>query len=277
MDNQNKLTVFEDIHIRQLEHDGMTYFSVVDVIQALTDSPIPRNYWNNLKKREPQLHTVCMQLKLAAKDGKNYLTDCAHTEGVFRIIQSVPSPKAEPFKVWLASLGRQAIEETNDPELGFERLRDLYKTKGYNEEWIHYRIRGLETRKELTDEWKNRGVTEGSEYAFLTAEIAQGTFGVKPAEHAALKGLEKQNLRDHMTNMELLFTALGEEATRAIAVRDDAQGFNENREAAQKGGETAGEARRVFEKNTGTKVLSSQNFLEKTDDKTPELPPVENA
>jgi DNA-damage-inducible protein D len=267
MGNQ-QIAVFEQSKIRQTEHNGEIYFSIVDIIETLTDSPNPRNYWSMLKKQDNQLYTIPVQLKLQSKDGKFYKTDCANTEGVFRIIQSVPSPKAEPFKLWLASLGKQAIEETENPELGFDRLRELYKTKGYTDEWIHYRIKGLEIRKELTIEWQNRGITEGVEYAHLTATIAKSTFGVTPTEHSQLKGLEKQNLRDHMTNMELLFTAIGEEATRAIAVRDDAQGFHENQDAAQKGGETAGKALKIFEDNTGTKVLSTQNYMGTIDKNT---------
>ncbi len=270
---KNELTVFENRPIRSVEHEGEMYFSIVDIIGVLTDSPIPRNYWNLLKKREPQLHTICMQLKLPSADGKNYKTDCANTEGVFRIIMSVPSPKAEPLKLWLAQNGKQAIDEANDPELLTERQAELYRAKGYSTEWIGRRLQTIETRKELTEEWKNRDVKETQEYGILTAIIAKGTFGVTPSEHKEIKGLERQNLRDHMTPIELIFTALSEEATRQVAIREDAQGFNENVDAAQKGGDVAGEARLNYEKRIGVKVVSSDNFLGlKGGEKTEELP-----
>jgi DNA-damage-inducible protein D len=268
----NVLVPFEGKHIRSIEHEGETWFSVVDIIEILTESPNPRNYWKVLKNREPQLVTVCNQLKLAAKDGKKYATDCANSEGVLRIIQSVPSPKAEPFKMWLAQTGVERIEETENPELGFERLRDLYRAKGYADEWITNRLKSIDIRKQLTDEWKKRGVKEGQEYAILTADIAKETFGLSPSEHAQVKGLEKQNLRDHMTNLELIFTALGEELTRVYTVKDDAQGFVENQYTAQKGGRTAGLARERVEKETGDKIVSATNFLKKQDDESAQLP-----
>ena len=270
---KNALTIFENRLIRSVEHEGEMYFSIVDIIGVLTDSPIPRNYWNLLKKREPQLHTICMQLKLLSADGKNYKTDCANTEGVFRIIMSVPSPKAEPLKLWLADMGKQAIVETENPELGFERMVELYKAKGHTDEWIKNRLQSIETRKLLTDEWQQRGVKESQEYAILTAIIAKGTFGVTPNEHKEIKGLKRQNLRDHMTPIELIFTALSEEATRQVTIREDAQGFNENHDAAEKGGDIAGEARQNYEKRIGAKVVSGDNFLGlKGDDKTEKLP-----
>jgi DNA-damage-inducible protein D len=272
---ENQLTVFDNKAIRSVEHKDEMYFSIVDIISVLTDSPIPRNYWNLLKKREPQLHTLCMQLKLPSADGKKYQTDCANTEGVFRIIMSVPSPKAEPFKLWLASLGKQAIDETQNPELLTERQAELYRAKGYSEEWIGRRVQTIETRKELTDEWKNRGVKEGQEYAILTSTIAKGTFGLTPSEHKKLKNLEKPSheLRDHMTPMELILTALGEEVTRTIAEDENAQGFNENHDAAIKGGIAGGKARRNVEEVTGKKVVSRENFLGlKGGEKMDELP-----
>jgi DNA-damage-inducible protein D len=200
-------------------------------------------------------------LKLESPDGKKRATDCANTEGVFRILMSVPSPKAEPIKLWLASLGRQAIDETENPELLTERQAELYKAKGYTDEWIRRRMQTIETRKELTDEWQQRGVKEGQEYAVLTATIAKGTFGLTPTEHKDVKGLDRQNLRDHMTPLELILTAFGEEVTRRITIREDAQGFNENLDAAQQGGEVAGEARLNAEKKLGEKVVSNENFL----------------
>ncbi len=260
MENQS-LTPFEGEKIRKIWHEEQWFFSVVDVIGFLTDSPIPRNYWSDLKRRESQLHEICVQLKLESPDGKKRATDCANTEGVFRILMSVPSPKAEPIKQWLASLGKQAIEETENPELLTERQAELYKAKGYTDEWVRRRMQTIETRKELTDEWKQRGVKEGQEYAVLTATIAKGTFGLTPTEHKDVKGLERQNLRDHMTPLELILTAFGEEVTRRITIREDAQGFNENLDAAQQGGEVAGEARLNAEKKLGEKVVSEENFL----------------
>jgi DNA-damage-inducible protein D len=216
-------------------------------------------------------------LKLMGLDGRSRPSDCANTEGVFRIIQSVSSPNAEPFKLWLASLGKQAIDEAQDPELLTERQAELYRAKGYTEEWIGRRVQTIETRKELTDEWKNRGVKEGQEYSILTATIAKGTFGLNPSEHSKLKGLERQNLRDHMTPIELILTSLSEEVTRIVTVEDDAQGFNENLDAATKGGEAGRKARENVERITGKKVVSSENFLGlKGGEKTEELPPSES-
>ena len=263
MENQS-LTPFEGEKIRKVWHEEQWFFSVVDVIGVLTDSPIPRNYWTKVKKTltgESQLHPFWMQLKVKSADGKNYSTDCANTDGVFRILMSVPSPKAEPIKQWLASLGLQAIDETENPELLTERQAELYKAKGYTDEWVRRRMQTIETRKELTDEWKNRSVKEGQEYAILTATIAKGTFGLTPTEHKDVKGLDRQNLRDHMTPLELILTAFGEEVTRRITIREDAQGFNENLDAAQQDGEVAGEARINAEKKLGEKVVSEENFL----------------
>ncbi len=265
---------FEGKEIRKIMHNGEVYFSIVDVIDVLTDSPIPRNYWTKVKKsitEESQTHPFWMQLKLTASDGRLRLTDCANTEGVLRIVMSIPSPKAEPLKKWLAEQGTRTIQETEDPELMTERQIALFKAKGYSDEWIKERLQSIETRKRLTDEWKNRGVKVGEEYSVLTSTIAKGTFGLSPSEHAQYKGLEKQNLRDHMTPMELILTAFSEEATRQIAMRDDAQGFNENHEAAQLGGKIGGEARQNFEKNTGLKVVSKENFNHLKEGKTGKL------
>ena len=276
MEKENALIPFEGKEIRKIWHNDEWYFSVIDAIEILTDSPIPRNYWTILKKREPQLHTICMQLKLTATDGKQRLTDCANTEGLLRIVMSVPSPKAEPLKLWLAQVGAERIQETENPELISERQAEIYRAKGYSEEWIQRRIQTIETRKALTEEWKNRGVKEGQEYSILTAEIAKATFGVTPAEHSKIKGLERQNLRDHMTPLELIFTALSEEVTRQIAIRDDTKGFNENHEAAVRGGTFAGNSRRNLEKSENIKVVSPNNFLTLADEtKTDALPEVD--
>jgi DNA-damage-inducible protein D len=262
---ENSVINFQDKPIRKEWYNGELYFSVIDVVQILTDSPNPSNYWNMVKKREPQLYTICVKLKFLAPDGKMRPTDCANTEGVLRIIMSVPSPKAEPFKLWLANVGKQFLDETESPEIGFDRLKEIYKSKGYNDEWIERRLKSIGIRKELTDEWKKRGVKEGQEYSILTAEIARATFGLAPSEHAKLKGLQKQNLRDHMTNFELIFTMLGEDATRQITENDNAQGFNENYDAAQTGGKAAGRALKAFEEDKKIKVVSPTNFLKLLD------------
>ena len=268
MEETNKLSVFQGKNIRKEWHNEQWYFSVVDVIEFLTDSPKPKTYWAMMKKRESQPFTNCEPLKLTASDGRQRLTDCANTEGVLRIVMSVPSSKAEPLKLWMASLGQQAIEETENPELLTERQAEIYRAKGYTEEWIKERLQSINTRKLLTDEWKNRGVKEGQEYALLTAIIAKGTFGITPNEHKDIKGLDKpsQNLRDHMTDLELILTALGEAVTRTVAIDEDAQGFGENKDAAVKGGQAGGEARRNVEKITGKKVVTATNFLPKNAD-----------
>ena len=268
MENINQIAVFEQKQIRRVVHEGELWFSVVDIIEVLTNSKDPSDYWTTIKRRENQLPTICRKFKFLAADGKMRATDCANTEGVLRIIMSVPSPQAEPFKLWLAQVGTEHIAEIQDPELAAQRAAEYYRLKGYPPEWIERRMQSIETRKSLTNEWKNRGVKEGQEYAILTAEIAKATFGVTPNEHAKLKNLERQNLRDHMTPLELIFTALGEEATRQITIQDDAQGFQDNQEAAQRGGRMAGNARIVFEKTDRVKVVSSENFLGlKGDDK----------
>ena len=273
MEKDSALSPFEGKDIRKMWHNEEWYFSVVDVIGVLTDSPQPSRYWNGIKKKEPQLFAICEKLKLVGLDGKGRPSDCSNTEGVFRILMSVPSPKAEPLKLWLAALGKQAIDETENPELLTERQAALYKAKGYPEEWIQRRLQSIETRKLLTDEWKQRGVKDGQEYSILTATIAKGTFGLTPSEHSKLKGLERENLREHMTPIELIFTALSEETTRQIIIRDDANGFNENHEAAQLGGDVSGDARRNYEKRTGLKAVSNENFLGlKGGDKASELP-----
>ena len=274
---EQHLMPFEGKAIRKIWHDEEWYFSVVDVVEVLTDSPQPASYWNKVKKaisKENQSLPKWQRLKLPRPDGKSYPSDCANTEGVFRIAMSVPSFKAEPLKLWLAEQGKRTIDETENPEFLSERQAEIYKAKGYPDEWIKRRLQSIETRKELTDEWKNRGVKENKEFSVLTATIAKGTFGLNPTEHKDLKGLTKpsQNLRDHMTPIELILSALGEETTRMIAVREDAQGFNDNQEAAARGGKIAGEARERVEIGTGEKVVSETNYLDLKTDKTSELP-----
>jgi DNA-damage-inducible protein D len=274
MNDQNKLTLFEGINIRKVWYNEQWYFVMNDIIEILADTGNPRQYWSKVKKKineETQLQPIWLQLKIMASDGKNRLMDCANTEGVLRIIMSVPSPKAEPLKLWLAEQGKRSIEEAENPELGFERLKEIYKAKGRSDEWIVSRLKSIGIRKELTDEWQKRGIKEGQEYGILTATIAKNTFGLTPSEHADHKKLDKENLRDHMTNLELVFTMLGEELTRVQAVKDDAQGFNENLDAAQKGGEVAGESLRNAENKMGIQIVSSENFLTPLD--TPEALP----
>jgi DNA-damage-inducible protein D len=273
MNNETTIISFDDHKIRKIWHDDQWYFSVVDVIDVLTDSKNPSVYWSALKKRENESFTFCKRLNIPRANGKNYPTDCANTEGVLRIVMSVPSPKAEPLKLWLAQTGAERIEETENPELAYERMKELYLAKGYSEKWIKERLQTIATRKQLTDEWKNRGVKEGQEYSILTATIAKGTFGLTPSEHAKYKDLEKENLRDHMTGFELILTALSEEATRFLTVRDDAQGFNENLDAAALGGHIGGTARQNLERQLGESVVSKENHLKKLGDrKTNELP-----
>jgi prophage antirepressor-like protein len=274
----NELTNFDNpnSHIRKEWHNEEWYFSVVDIIEVLTESATPRKYWNTLKSREPQLSSICGQLKLPSKDGKLYATDCANTEGVLRIVMSVPSPKAEPLKLWLAEQGKRTLDETENPELLTQRQFELYKAKGYPETWIKERMKSIETRNKLTDEWQKRGVQEGKEYSILTAIIAKGSLGVTPSEHKDLKGLTKpsQNLRDHMTDLELIFMSLGEALTRNDAIKNDAQGFYENKDSATIGGDLAATARTALENRTGEKIVTSKNFLSLNEGDTPkELPP----
>ncbi len=259
------LAVFKGKQIRKTIHNNEWWFSIVDVCGVLTESVDAGSYWRKLKQRlkaeGSEVVTFCHGLKLTAPDGKLRAIDCANTEGIFRIIQSIPSPKAEPFKRWLAKVGYDRVQEIEDPELGTKRTRALYKAKGYSDDWIEKRMRGIAIREELTDEWKKRDVREKKEYEILTAEIAKAAFGVTPAHHKSLKGLKRQNLRDHMTNLELIFSMLGEAATTEITRVDDAQGFKENKKASRKGGDVAGKARKDLEKKTGKRVVSNENYL----------------
>ena len=263
----NKLSVFEGKKIRKIWHNEEWYFSVVDVIEALTDSSNSRNYWNMLKAREAEqgveLYTICVQLKLTAEDGKLRETDCANTETLFRIIQSIPSPKAEPFKLWLAKTGYERIQEIENPELGQNRIKQYYELKGYPKDWIDKRLRGIAIRQELTDEWKQRDVTQEKDFAILTNEISKATFGKTVEEYKQFKGLQKpnQNFRDHMDDLELIFTMLGEKATTEITKTKDAQGFDECKDSALEGGTIAGNARKELEWKTGKPLPSPKNHL----------------
>ena len=272
MENSN-LIPFEGKEIRKAWHDEQWYFSVVDVIEALTDSPQPTAYWHKVKKqieKENEVLPIWQKMKFLAPDGKMRPTDCANTEGILRIVMSVPSPKAEPLKQWMAQVITINIQETENPELMTERQAEIYRAKGYSEDWIKERIQSIEIRKRLTDEWKKRDVKEGQEFSILTATIAKGTFGLTPTEHKDHKNLTKssQNLRDHMTPLELILTSLGEEVTRTIAIKEDAKGFDENHQAAIKGGKAGGKARKSVESITGEKVVSTDNYLQLSKEKS---------
>ena len=265
--NQNtKIAVFHQKEIRRVIYKNEWWFSVVDVVEALTDSKKPRVYWNAMKTRVKindgiQLSTICRQLKLIASDGKMRKTDCADTESIFRIIQSIPSPKAEPFKRWLARVGYERVQEIEDPELATKRTRALYKAKGYPDSWIEKRMRGIEVRETLTDEWKKRNVGKNREYTILTAEISKAAFNMTPSQYKKFKGLKRENLRDHMDDLELIFSMLGEASTTEIAKNKNAQGFDENKIAARKGGQIAGGARKKLEQESGKKVTTAKNYL----------------
>jgi DNA-damage-inducible protein D len=280
---ENQLTPFDGQDIRKIWYNDEWFFVLDDVFTVLTETKNPKAYWSNLRRKDEELKKgygkIYSTLSVETEGGKQKM-NCANTEGVFRIIMSISSPKVEPLKIWLASLGKQAIVETENPELLTERQTELYRAKGYSEEWITRRVQTIETRKALTDEWQQRGVKDNQEYAILTATIAKGTFGIAPNEHKDMKGLTKQNLRDHMTPLELAFTALSEEITRTVTVRDDAQGFNETLDAALEGGSIAGEARVNAEKRLGQKVVSPTNYLgligeEKDSESLPEVPPTD--
>lgn len=264
----SQIALFEEKQVRRVWHEETWYFSVSDVCGVLADSADQKAYWRQLKRREPELVTICHGLKLQATDGKMRVEDCANAEGLLRIIQSIPSPKAEPFKRWLARVGYERLQEIENPELAMSRMRAIYQAKGYSEAWIEKRLRGIAVRDELTNEWKERGVKEGREYAILTAEISKATFGMVPSQYREHKGLTKpgDNLRDHMTDLELIFTMLGEASTTEIARQRDAQGFAENKTAAVEGGSVAGSARRDLEQRTGRSVVSTENYLAITEE-----------
>ena len=267
-----KIALFKGKKIRKTLFQNEWWFSVVDVVEALTDSVNPRVYWNAMKTRvksedEIELSTICRQLKLESSDGKKYETDCFNTEGIFRIIQSIPSPKAEPFKRWLAKVGYERVQEIENPELATKRTRMLYKLKGYSDDWIEKRMRGIVIREELTDEWQKRGAREEKDYEILTAEISKATFGVTPSEYKKLKGLQRQNLRDHMDDFELIFNMLGERSTTEIHRNKDSKGVEKLKEDARIGGRIAGNARKELEQELGRPVVSKKNFLKNPEDK----------
>ena len=269
---KNKLIAFENKKIRRIWHEDQWWFSVVDVVSVLTDSKDAGAYWRKLKQRlktdeGSEVVTNCHALKLESSDGKKYATDCANTETMFRVIQSIPSPKAEPFKRWLAKVGYERIQEIEDPEIAQERMKNIYEQKGYSKDWIDKRLRGIAIRQNLTDEWKERGIEHEKDFAILTAEISRATFGMTPSEYKKHKSLTKstQNLRDHMTDFELIFTMLGEKVTTEISKKEKPDNFNKNKQVAKRGGNVAKNARIDTEKELGRSVVSKDNFLENSD------------
>jgi len=266
MGETTKIAVFKGKEIRKTIHKNEWWFSVVDVVEALTGTDRPRKYWNDLKTKlvkegYSEVSEKIGQLKLKAPDGKLRDTDCANTETVFRIIQTIPSPKAEPFKRWLARVGYERVQEIEDPELATKRTRALYKAKGYPDDWIEKRMRGIAIREELTDEWHKRGAKIQKDYEILTAEISKATFGITPGQHKKHKGLKEENLRDHMDDFELIFTMLGERSTTEIHRTEDSKGMMKLQTDAKRGGSIAGGARQALEKEIGRSVVSKKNYL----------------
>lgn len=268
MGQDNKIQLFEDKTIRTAwdEEQEEWYFSVIDVVEVLTESPNPRKYWSvlksRLKKEGNQTATNCSRLKLIAPDGKMRFTDVANLEQLFRIIQSIPSPKAEPLKMWLAEVGRERVEETIDPELTIERALETYAKKGYTREWINQRLQAIQVRKELTDEWQERGIRAGREFAILTDEITRAWSGMTTRQYKRLKGLKKENLRDNMTTTELVLNMLAETSTKDISKVEKPETFTENQEVARRGGRIAGGARQALEAETGQPVITPQNAVQ---------------
>ena len=258
-----KIAIFRKREIRKTIHNNEWWFVVVDVVAALTDSVQPDGYIKDMRRRDPELSKgwgqIATPLSVKTSRGIQKL-NCANTEGIFRIIQSIPSPRAEPFKRWLARVGYERIQEIENPELATKRTRALYKVKGHSDEWIEKRMRGIAIREELTDQWQERGIKEQKEYEILTAEISKATFDMTPSAYKKHKGLKRENLRDHMTDLELIFSMLGEASTKEIAVNKDAQGFVENKQAAFEGGAVAGNARKELEHKSGKKVISRENY-----------------
>lgn len=260
-----KLVMFNQQTIRRTLHNNEWWFAISDVVSILTGSADVKQYIKRMRSRDEELNrnwgTICTPLELKAADGKKRAILCANTEGLLRIIQSIPSPKAEPFKRWLAKVGYERVQEIENPELATQRARELYQAKGYPDAWIEKRMRGISIRDELTEEWKKRDVQEAHDFAILTAEISKATFGMTPSEYQQYKGLKRENLRDHMTDLELIFSMLGEASTTEITRRHNAKGFKENQKAAKAGGKIAGDARKQLEKVSGQKVITQANYL----------------
>jgi DNA-damage-inducible protein D len=265
-----KIAVFKGKQVRKTLHNNEWWFSVADVVEALTDTPNSTDYIKKVRKRDAELRKgwgqIVTPLEVQTEGGPQKV-NCANTEGIFRIIQSIPSPKAEPFKRWLAKVGYERVQEIENPELATKRTRALYKAKGYSDDWIEKRMRGIAIREELTDEWKNHGVKEDKEYEILTAEISKATFGLTPSQYKKLKGLKRQNLRDHMTDLELIFSMLGEASTTHITKAEHPEGFVENKKVAQRGGNVAGIARKKLEQETHRRVISRENYLQQPQNK----------
>ncbi len=265
---KEKIIIFNQKQVRRHwdEEKELWYFSIVDVIGILTDSNSPQNYWkvlkNRLKKENSEVVTKCNQLKMVAADGKKYATDCFSTEDLFRAIQSIPSPKAEPFKVWLARVGYERTEEMEDPELSIERAMQNYIRKGYSKEWINQRLKSIEVRQELTDQWQDRGMKQGSEFAILTDEITKAWSGKNVREYKKFKNLKKESLRDNMTNLEIVLNMLGEASTTEISKKKKPAGFAENKKVAKQGGNVARVARKTLEINTGESVVTRKNAID---------------
>ena len=266
-----KIALFKGKKIRKTIYKNEWWFSVVDICEVLTDSTDAGAYWRKLKQRlkeeKSEVVTFCHGLKLAAADGKKYETDCANTEGIFRIIQSIPSPKAEPFKRWLAKVGYERVQEIENPELAIKRTRTLYKLKGYSDDWIEKRMRGIAIREELTDEWQKRGAKEQKDYEILTAEISKATFGMTPKDYKKFKRLKRENLRDHMDDFELIFTMLGERSTTEIHRNEDSKGMIKLKEDAEIGGKIAGNAKKELEKKLGRSITTKENYLKNPENK----------
>ena len=263
--NDNKIAIFQRKEIRKTIHNTEWWFVIEDVIFALTDSKNPKGYIKDMRRRDAELAKGWGQIAtplLIETTGGMQKINCANTEGIFRIVQSIPSPKAEPFKRWLAKIGYERVQEIEDPELATKRTRALYQAKGYSADWIEKRIRGIAIREELTNEWNQRGTKEQIEYAILTAEISKATFGMTPSEYKELKELKRENLRDHMTDLELIFSMLGERATTEITQTDNSQGFSKLKKDAKDGGKIAGDAKKALEKKTGKKVSTNKNYLD---------------
>jgi DNA-damage-inducible protein D len=259
---QSQMILFQEKTVRRAWHEEQWYFSVIDIVAILAESTAPSKYWTAMKRREPQLSTICRQLKMASSDGKFYKTDVVSTQEALRLIQSVPSKKAEPFKLWLAKMGQERLEEIENPELAMERMKSLYEQKGYPKEWIEKRTRGIAVRQELTDEWKDRGAQEGKEYAILTHEIHAATFNVGIQDHKDFKGLaNRHNLRDHMTDLELILTMLGEATATKIHQDRHSHGFDQLKQDAKEAGEVAGNTRKDIEQRTHKRVVSTDNYL----------------
>ncbi len=270
MEQNKALVVFQDQKIRRTWFNDEWWFSVVDIIEALTGSDRARKYWSDLKTKLIEegfeLSAKIGQLKLVSTDGKSYLTDCVNTKNAFRIIQSVPSPKVEPFKQWLAQVGYDRVQEIDDPELAQKRMKEMYKAKGYSNQWIEKRVRGIAIRQELTEEWRQRGVDKQVEYGILTNEISKATFGKTVEEYKEFKSLNRENLRDHMDDMELVLTMLGEATTTRLTNERDSQQFPELKKDARDGGDVAGSARKDIEHKLGKSIVSSDHFLDRTEE-----------